>query len=105
MLKTKDFLWITDDSDYQHMNAAVQATHINNVAEARNRDVCYRRKAYTVYAYYDEVIARIGQDDGKWVVVPTNNHPLTMDDIVVIHRVLDAIDSLEVANGSYGITS
>lgn len=96
MLKTEDFLWITDDSDYQHLNATDQAKHINNVAEARNRDVCYRRKAYIVYAYYDYAIARIEKDDDKWVVVPANNYHLTMEDIVVIHRIIDAIDSLEV---------
>ena len=102
MLKAEDLTWMVDkrnlndqDRRYQYENATCQARWINNSAEARGREVCKIKDIYAIYSHYDQLVAVIEQQDQKWVVIPRSNRCLTMEDIIIIHRILDAFDSLE----------
>lgn len=98
MLETKDLVWIGEGSNKDIIpEAGGQARSINNMAERYSLEVCQKDKEFYIFENYTHPVALIVRSESKkeWVAFPNENQMLTMKHISLIHRILDAIDSLE----------
>lgn len=97
MLKGTDFSWIGTGSEYDESNAIVQAKYVNTCAEYRgNYNIVFASKKEGYYILnHEDIIAAIRYENQKeWKILPSPYYSLTVSDIRVIDRILDAIDSM-----------
>lgn len=105
MLKGTDFSWIRTGSEYDEANAAAQARYINACSEysyggnyeysyGGNYDVVFVSKEEGYYVFNQEdLVAVIRYENHKeWRILSSD--PLTVSDLRIINRVIDAIDSM-----------